>query len=140
MQKALWELASAGGVADRLRYMGIRNDVTRLMDAMDIIAVPSQMESFGMVIIEAMARSKPVVAARVGGIPEIITHGETGLLFGRTPGELAAAVASLLENPSERERLGRQGCENGRLRFSAGAMVDNIESLYQSMLTKGESR
>jgi glycosyltransferase involved in cell wall biosynthesis len=134
MQKMLWEMASADGIADRLRYTGVRNDIPRLMDAMDVVTVPSQIESFGMVIIEAMARSKPVVAARVGGIPELITHGETGLLVDRTPKELADALIGLLGDPQERHRLGRQGCEHARANFSADTMVGNIESLYRSIL------
>ena len=134
IQKNLWELAAADGVADRIRYTGVRNDVPRLMDAMDIITVPSQIESFGMVIIEAMARSKPVVAARVGGIPELIRHGETGLLVERQPADLADALVSLLGDPEKRAFLGKSGRENARTRFSADIMVNHIENLYCEML------
>jgi glycosyltransferase involved in cell wall biosynthesis len=134
MQRMLWEMASADGVADRLRYMGVRNDIPRLMDEMDVVTVPSQIESFGMVIIEAMARSKPVVAARVGGIPELITDGETGLLVDRNPAELADAIVGLLHNPGKRDSIGRQGCRHARTHFSAETMVDNIEALYGSLV------
>lgn len=87
-----------------------------------------------MVIIEAMARSKPVVAARVGGIPELITHGETGLLIERTPVELADALVRLLANPDLRRTLGQNGLERARSHFSARIMVDHIEALYCEML------
>ncbi len=133
IQKNLWEMAAADGVAQRLRYMGVRNDVPRLMDAMDIVTVPSQIESFGMVIIEAMARCKPVVAARVGGIPELVIHEETGLLVDRHPAQLADALVSLLRDPQKRESMGRKGRERARTRFSADLMVSNIESLYREM-------
>ncbi len=136
MQRMLWEMASADGIADRLRYTGIRNDIPRLMDEMDVVTVPSQIESFGMVIIEAMARRKAVVAARVGGIPELITHGETGVLVDRNPAELANALVALLDNPEERNRLGRQGFEHARSHFSAETMAQNIEALYGSMLER----
>ena len=123
-------MAAADGVAQRLRYAGVRNDVPRLMDAMDIVTVPSQIESFGMVIIEAMARGKPVVAARVGGIPELVTHEETGLLVDRRPNQLADALVSLLQDPARRIAMGIKGRERARMRFSADIMVNNIENLY----------
>ena len=138
IQKNLWELAASEGIADRLRCTGIRNDVPRLMDGMDVVAVPSQIESFGMVIIEAMARSKPVIAANVGGIPELIQHNVTGLLVARQPAQLADAIVSLLEDPEKRSALGNQGRENARTRFSADIMVNNIENLYCEMLNKPE--
>ena len=134
MQKMLWEMASADGIADRLRYTGVRNDIPALMDLMDVITVPSMIESCPMVVLEAMARSRAIVGARVGGIPELITHGETGLLVDRNPAELAKALADLLENRDFRERIGRLGCEHARIHFSADTMVDNIEALYRSML------
>ena len=133
IRKNLWEMAAADGVAQRLRYAGVRNDVPRLMDAMDIVTVPSQIESFGMVIIEAMARGKPVVATRVGGIPELVTHEETGLLVERQPSQLADALVSLLQDPQKRESMGRKGRERARTCFSADLMVNNIESLYYEM-------
>lgn len=134
MQKTLWEMASADGVADRLRYTGVRNDIARLMDSMDVITAPSQIEACPMVVIEAMARSKAVVAARVGGIPELITHGKTGLLVDRKPDQLVDALSRLLADAEERDRLGRQAFLDAHRKFSARIMVDQIEALYKSLV------
>lgn len=133
-QKRLWEMAARDGVADRLRFTGIRHDVPRLMASMDVVTAPSQREAFGMVIIEAMALEKPVVATRVGGIPELVADQETGLLVDSSPHALAEAISALLRAPDRRAAMGRSGRERVHARFSAKTMVDNIEALYYSIV------
>jgi glycosyltransferase involved in cell wall biosynthesis len=137
IQQALWESACADGVDDRLRFTGLRDDVPRLMEAMDVITLPSQIESFGMVLIEAMAMARPVVATRAGGIPEVIQDQATGLLVNRTPEALAEAVIALLQDPARRIAMGQAGLARARSLFSAQSMAQNMERFYDRVLGQG---
>lgn len=136
MQKMLWEIAAADGVADRLRFTGVRNDVQRLMAEMDVITLPSRFEACSMAIIEAMAMGKPVVATRAGGNPELVSHGETGLLIERTPPALADALIRLLSDTTDRQRMGEAARVRAETHFSATVMARNIEALYQEMIAR----
>jgi glycosyltransferase involved in cell wall biosynthesis len=127
-------LAGSEGVSDLLRFTGYRRDVPRLMKAMDVITVPSVIEALGMVVVEAMAMGKPVVGAKVGGIPELIVEGETGLLVERTPAALARAVIELLKDPGRRAAMGKAGQARVNEHFTVNAMADNMEALYREML------
>ncbi|MBC7525981.1 MAG: glycosyltransferase family 4 protein [Chthonomonadaceae bacterium] len=135
VQKSLWELASQAGVADRIRFTGVRNDVKRIMAETDVVTLPSRYEACSMAIIEAMAMGKPVIATRAGGNPELIEDGKTGLLIERDPASLAHAVTSLLANRELKERIGNAARERAIEQFSARTMVDNIESLYGKILS-----
>lgn len=134
VQEELCEAAGALGVADRLRLTGMRYDTPRLMAAMDLIAAPSQIEAFSMVVLEAMAAGKAVVGARVGGIPEAIVEGITGLLVEREPDALAAAIVGLLQNAERRGAMGRAGRERVRACFSADVMAGSVEAVYREMV------
>jgi glycosyltransferase involved in cell wall biosynthesis len=134
MQKALWEMAAADGVAERIRFTGERNDVQRLMAEMEVITLPSRYEACSMSIIEAMAMGKPVVATRAGGNPELVRHQETGLLIERNPEALADALITLLADADRRRQMGEAGRHLARTRFSASIMVSHIEALYREML------
>ncbi len=136
VQRALWEIASTAGVAERLRFTGQRNDVQRLMSAMDVVTLPSRYEACSMSIIEAMAMEKVVVASRAGGNPELITDGETGYLIERTPQALASAVIRALEDPGQSARIGSAAGLIAARRFSADVMVQQIEKVYQDLLAE----
>jgi len=103
-----------------------------------IALVPSVWsEPFGMVVIEAMASGRPVIASRIGGIPDIVIDGETGLLV--TPGDvdsLSEAIEKLLLNPEMRERFGEAGRRRG-LEFQASVVVPRIEQVYRSITAVG---
>ena len=101
---------------------GHRDDVLDVIDAMDVLIHPSLIDALPTALIEAMAASTPVVATAVGGIPEIVTPGETGILIGAPPTspELVEALGSLLADPELRRRLGA----GGRARFLAEFSVD----------------
>lgn len=129
-QQAILTQAARDGVDGHLLFTGLRFDVARLMDAMDVVAIPSQIESFSMVTLEAMARGKPVVAARVGGIPELVVHGETGLLVDRAPDAFAEAILALLHDPLDRARMGRAGRARVEASFTAARMACQFENLY----------
>ena len=92
-------------------------------------------ESFGLVALEAMACEVPVIATRVGGIPEVVEDGNTGYLFevGDTAG-MAQAALRLLGADSERERLGRRGREVAISRFSTDRVIPQYEDLYRRVI------
>ena len=136
IQREVWEITAADGVAERLRFTGVRNDVKRLMSEMQVLTLPSRYEACSMSIIEAMAMGKPVVVTRAGGNPELIEHGVTGLLIERNPESLAAALIDILSDAGRLRMMGDAANKRARERFSASVMVDNIERLYTEILNR----
>ena len=130
--------AGAAALAGRARvlFTGERTDARRLLPAFDIAVVPSlEREGFGLAALEAMDAGLPVVASRVGGLPEVVQDGRSGLLV--PPGDeaaLAAAIARLLERPDERVRFGAEGRRRVESRFRAAPMARRIETLYEEAL------
>jgi glycosyltransferase involved in cell wall biosynthesis len=112
-----------------------RRDVRELLAAADIACIPSLREGLSVFSLEAMAAGVPVVASRVGGLPESVAEGVTGLLA--EPGDeaaLAAALERLLADRDLRERMGVAARERARERFSARAMAEKTERLYEELL------
>lgn len=102
-----------------------------------IVAVPSRQEGQGIVALEAMAASKPVVAANVGGLAETIVPNVTGLLVPpENPTELADALISLLQNSSRRDEMGIQGRLRVEQHYTLERMINNIETIYQTILAE----
>lgn len=129
--------ASRLGVAERVSFSGFRDDLPALLERWDVMVLPSLWEGFGLVLLEAMAAGRPVVASRVGPIPEIVLHGETGLLVEPgQPGPLAEALLEVLENPRLAARLGAAGRQRVSQHFTLGKMVADTESLYTEVLEK----
>jgi glycosyltransferase involved in cell wall biosynthesis len=118
------------GVRERLTMTGNRHDVPRLIDSFAFSTMPSSIETFGIAAIEAMARGKAVVASRVGGLPEVVRHGQTGLLIDLRPEGLAEAVTYLLSNAGESERMGATGRRLVEEKFTVGGMVSRLEDVY----------
>lgn len=123
--------ASDSGVAHRVRLTGFSADVASAYAGADVVIVPSRVEPFGNVAVEAMAAGRPVVAARTGGLPEIVTDGETGLLFepGSTTG-LVAAIRRLADDPDLSARLAAAGAASVRQRF---ALLQFASSFRQAL-------
>jgi glycosyltransferase involved in cell wall biosynthesis len=118
-------------IAHRVVFTGRRDDVPAVTAALDVAVLPSYREAQGMVILEAMALSRPVVASNVGGIPEMIEDGVTGLLVPpHDPDALAAAIIRLLTNHPLADTLGRAGHDMVHDRFCIELMVGAIESIY----------
>lgn len=136
--------AAGRGIADRVRFEGFGADVPALLADLDVFVLPSLWEGFGLVLLEAMAAGRPVVASAVGAIPEIVRDGETGLLV--PPGDsaaLARAVVRVLRDPDLAARLGRAGRAGVETRFGLAGMVANTDALYQRLLhpaSRGTSR
>jgi glycosyltransferase involved in cell wall biosynthesis len=128
-------LASDMGVAERVHVLGPRRDVPALMHAVDVFVMPSIWEGFGLVLLEAMAAGRPIVASRVATIPEVVADGETGLLVPvGDPLALADALAQLAEDPDRAARMGEAGRERLRRQFSVEKMVGDTELLYRELL------
>jgi glycosyltransferase involved in cell wall biosynthesis len=106
--------------------------VQSILAASDVFVFPSVWdEALGYVLLEAMAMGVPVVASRVGGIPEVIRDGENGLLVApRNASEIAQSVTRLLDDPVARERMGREGRRTVEERFSIASMVDATATVY----------
>ncbi len=126
--------AASRGISNRVTFTGPRFDIPRLIDAFDLFALPSHRETFGVAALEAMARGKAVVASRVGGLPEVVLHKETGLLVEPGAGPLCDALADLLTHPLETEAMGKRGLEVARTRFSLESMILRLEQVYASVL------
>jgi len=125
---------SSAGLADRVTMTGVRHDVPRLMDAFTLSTLPSKMETFGVAAIEAMARSKALVATKVGALPEVVRHKQTGLLVDLRPEAIGEAVSYLLSNEAEREAMGREARAVVEEKFTLGTMAARFESVYRGTI------
>jgi len=120
-------------IAHRVVFTGRREDVPAITAALDVAVLPSYREAQGLTLLEAMALSRPVVASNVGGIPETIEDGVTGLLVPpHDPPALAAAIVSLLTNHSLADMLARAGHDLVQRRFCLEQMVSAVEEIYDA--------
>jgi glycosyltransferase involved in cell wall biosynthesis len=132
---ALAGLGRQLGLQDSVRFLGTRRDIPQLLSLLDVVALPSLEEGFPNAVLEAMAAGKPVVATRVGGVPEAVIHGETGLLVpAADAGALADAITALLDNPVRAERMGRAGRERAATTFGLDRMVLETQRMYEEIL------
>ena len=116
----------------RVKFTGYRNDVQRLLIASDILALASRWESQPNVIMEAMAVGLPVVATRVGGVPELVDDGVSGLLVdSEDEAQFAAALVRLVRDAELRKKLGVNGRQNTASGHSVTEMVKQYQSLYE---------
>jgi glycosyltransferase involved in cell wall biosynthesis len=117
-----------------VNFLGFRKDSPDLIAAADLLILPSLAEAFGLVLTEALYLGTPVVATRVGGIPEIVDDGIDGALV--PPGDskaLASAIIELLANPERRQRLAGPGREKVLERFRFEDMVRSYETIYTNI-------
>jgi glycosyltransferase involved in cell wall biosynthesis len=127
-------LAAQSGVSERVRFAGFRTDVDALLAGCDVFVHPSLADAFPTVLLEAMAAGLPVVASRVGGIPEIVQPGVTGELV--PPGDphaLAAALNALLADRSTMARMSAAAQERAQREFSAEAWLARLGELYEQV-------
>ena len=117
----------------RVRFAGHveESELERLYRESDLFVAPSLYESFGLVYLEAMSRGLPVIGCRVAAIPEVVAHGETGLLV--PPGDapaLAQAITSLLRDEAARAEMGARGRDTVKRLFTVEAMASRVADLY----------
>jgi glycosyltransferase involved in cell wall biosynthesis len=129
--------AATLGISDRIVFTGRREDVPAVTAALDIAVLPSYREAQGLSVLEAMALSRPVVASNVGGIPEMIEEGISGLMV--PPGDcdaLAGAIVRLLSDHPLADMLARRGHDLVHERFCIELMTSSIENLYDEIALK----
>ncbi len=120
------------GLDAQVRFLGRVDDVAGLLAGADVMVMPSRQEGLGVAALEAMAAGLPVIASRVGGLPEAVVDGDTGLLVpADDAAALAAAIARLAGNRDLRRRLGAAGAARVRTRFTMGAMAAATLAVYR---------
>ncbi len=131
-QRQILEAQAASlGIAHRVVFTGIRSDIAAVMHAIDLLALPSEHEPFGRVLVEAMACARPIVATAGGGVPEIVQDGETGILVPvGDSAALARGIRRFLAEPHFARRAGLAGQERARQFFTLTRMARQFHSLY----------
>jgi glycosyltransferase involved in cell wall biosynthesis len=128
------------GSSPRVVFTGRRDDVPAVLAALDVVVLPSYREAQGVSLLEAMALARPIVASRVGGIPEFVEDGVTGLLVEpRDPSALAGAIVRVLRDHALADALGRNGRALVRERYCVVVMVRRVENLYEEGIAAREA-
>jgi glycosyltransferase involved in cell wall biosynthesis len=131
-------LVQSLGLADRVRFLGVRQNVPELMSAADGYVLSSAWEGMPIVLLEAAAAALPIVATAVGGNEEVVRDGETGLLVPPKDSEaLARAMLQLMEMPQgERRSMGRRGLEHVQTQYGLNRVVDRWDAIYREVLAR----
>ncbi|MBO8164543.1 MAG: glycosyltransferase family 4 protein [Brevibacillus sp.] len=125
------------GISDCVLFLGERSDVPALLRKADIMVLPSVEDNQPHAIMEAQVAGKAIVASNGGGIPEMVRHGETGLIFEKkNAAQLAASLQQLMDDPEWRERLGAQAEVWGRKQWSSKTLCDRTLAVYRQVLEK----
>ncbi|MEC9489299.1 MAG: glycosyltransferase family 4 protein [Halanaerobium sp.] len=138
LEEKLKQMAGKLRIADRIKFAGFVANTHDYYEAMDVFVLPTiGVEASGLAVMEAMAHGLPVISTEVGGIPELVRDGETGLLV--PPGDAAAlkgALERLVGDAGLAERLGKAGRQRYEQEFSAEVMVERVRELYEGYLQK----
>jgi N-acetyl-alpha-D-glucosaminyl L-malate synthase BshA len=130
-------LARRYNVAERIHFLGKQDDVHDLLPLADLMLMPSEMESFGLAALEAMACSVVPIATQIGGVPELIDDGETGLLFPvGDVNAMAEAAIALLRDSARLERISLAARNAAAARFSAASTIPLYEEYYQRVISR----
>lgn len=135
----LLNLSRRFGIDEHIIWLGAKSphEVYKLYSIMDVVAVPSLLEGFGLVAIEAMAAGVPVAAARVDGLPEIIEEGKTGCLFPANDRyALVSSIIKLLSDPAYAVKMGQEGCRRTKELFSFQIFFENTVAAYRTLQRK----
>ncbi len=122
-------------LAQHVILAGFRTDALRVLKGLDLFVMSSVTEGLGTSLLDAMAAGRPIVATRAGGIPEVVVHGETGLLVPpRDAAALAGAILEVLRDPARRQRFAEAGFARVRERFSVDRMVEETLGVYAAVV------
>jgi len=133
------ELANKLGIEDKVAFLGVRSDIPELLAQADIFVLSSNWEGMPLSVLEAMASGKPVIATAVGGVPELVENGTTGILVPPAdPDALANAIVSLAKDPEKRASLGAMAQIVAKEQFDISRTARGYEELYIKLL--GERR
>lgn len=132
---ALEQRIRALGLEARFRFLGFRTDVAEILRAVDVVALPSSAEGFPLAVLEAMATGCAVIATPVGGVPEVVSDGDTGLLV--PPGDVDALISALnqlVASPERRARLGAAGRQRIEERYAIDVFARAVQNVYDRIL------
>ncbi|MDQ2805593.1 MAG: glycosyltransferase [Chloroflexota bacterium] len=141
LRPSLTGLAAQLGQTAAVQFTGVRPDVAQLLGALDLFVLPSLHEALPIAVLEALAVGLPVVTTRVGGVPEVVQDGVTGVLV--PPGDaaaLAAALARLIADPAGAARLAAAGQARVRADFTLDAMIAQVDQLYRRLARRKSRR
>ncbi|MBI3755207.1 MAG: glycosyltransferase family 4 protein [Deltaproteobacteria bacterium] len=135
IEKKLSELGIAGSV----KLLGLRKDIPEILKTIDLFVLPTLQEALGTSFLEAMAMSKPVVGTRVGGVPEVVNEGVSGMLVEpENSAALADAIINLLKNRDKMKKMGDEGRRIVETKYSVDVMVKNLYDFYKSIITENK--
>jgi glycosyltransferase involved in cell wall biosynthesis len=138
LENAVREQVAALGLQERVRFLGVRADVADILRASDVFVLSSRVEGNPMSVMEAMAAGLPVVSTAVGGVPELVREGVTGLLVpSEDAGALAQAMQALVDDPVRRQAMGAAARQHAVAHFDIRHTVRMYEELYESLLRRG---
>jgi N-acetyl-alpha-D-glucosaminyl L-malate synthase BshA len=131
-------LARRLGIHDRVRFLGTQESVEEIVGMADVFLLPSELESFGLSALEAMACGVPVVGSDAGGLPEVVQHSETGFLLpvGDVEG-MSARTLEILKNDERRREMGSAGRRRAESLFGADRIVSQYERFYERIMARG---
>lgn len=125
------------GLCKNIFFLGARSDIAEILNCIDIFLLPSLNEGFGIVLVEAMAMKKPVIATNVGGVPEIVVNETTGILLSpKDPEAFSSAIIRLYDTPEISMKMGLAGYNRARRLFDITTTVTEFESLYCDLIKK----
>ena len=128
-------LANSLNIHDRVHFLGKQDRVHELLPLGDLMLMPSEMESFGLAALEAMACQTPAIATRVGGVPELIDDGVNGLLFNVGDVDaMAEAAIALLKDPTRYEAMRQAARKTAQDRFCSTRILPRYVAYYESLL------
>lgn len=135
LERELKQMVDRLQLRDRVRFLGFRNDVPELLLASDIFILPSYSEGMPLAVLEAMSSGLPVIGTMVGGMPQVVDDGNTGILVeaGKVD-DLASTILALARDPERRTRLGQMGRQRVEALFSHRTMFANYKKLYHEVL------
>jgi glycosyltransferase involved in cell wall biosynthesis len=134
MRHAMEERVAVLGLSSRFKFLGFRKDAPEIVQAFDVIAVPSHVEPLGNATLEAMAAGRPVVGTRVGGIPEMIVDGKTGVLVpSSNPAALADAIERLVRDPDRRAAMSAAARRRATEQFGLGIHGRRLQAHYDAL-------
>jgi glycosyltransferase involved in cell wall biosynthesis len=137
MEEELKGLCRAKKLDDHIHFCGFRDDLDRILPCLNLVVHPALMEGLGVALLQAAAAGLPIVATRVGGIPEVVQNGINGYLIDAAdPNALVEPVLNLLRDPERAKRMGRAGLDIVRSHFSIEAMVNGNLLVYQAIAGK----
>ncbi|WP_017812900.1 MULTISPECIES: N-acetyl-alpha-D-glucosaminyl L-malate synthase BshA [Paenibacillus] len=140
LPKIQWQIQELG-LTDRVHFLGKQDDIPQVISLADILMLPSEKESFGLVALEAMACGVPTIGSQAGGIPELVIHGETGYLAQIGDTEAMAGYAlQLLRDPMLMQQVREQCIQRAQTEFSNEAMLNKYEQIYYRVLGREMSK